>query len=553
MKKIAVAAAVLAASLLACAQARADVHAGVQVYADAGETSGLSSSPTQIDQTADDTGSNGSASASWGWPLAPFVGLGSSDCPAAGCADRSGGATASVDEAAGVLRAGAGASILVGNAPDANFGGVADVDAHASIEDLLTLSRAATVVLEGAVHGTLAGTNGAPDLIGDPRVDTHVAIRFCCNFLRGVGPVPIGGYTQDYTPDTSDGAPTTVDDTFSIPIDLPEGTTEFSADLEQTVDLLADGLPATVLTESGLGDFTGTVTFHVVVPDDVVATSDSGRLPIVGGAPATPADTTAPVSSATVAPAANEAGWNDAPVTVHITAADEDGGSGVASLTVSTAGAEQSAAVTSTGSTTEIPVAAEGTTTVTYYATDAAGNAESPHTLTVRIDQTAPTISYSGNAGSYTVDQQVEIVCDATDALSGVASSTCASTSAPAYTFGLGTHTLSAAATDEAGNTGTGTTTFTVSADAASVGSLTAAFVHGSPAYAALSPQQQAVADTIMATATRAAGRLAQLAPQSAREGLLRAYDAALAHLVRLGWLTGEQAQLLQSLAASLG
>jgi hypothetical protein len=551
MRRVAVAAALAAASLLACAQARAGVHASVQVYADAGETSGLSSSPTKIDQNADDAGANGVASASWGWPFAPVAPLDAASCASTGCADRSGGATASVDEAAGILRAGAGASILVGNAPDPNFGGVADTEGSASVDDELTLSKAATVILEGTVHGTLAETNGAPDLIGDPQVRTHVAIDFCCTFVRGEGLLPLGGYEQDYSPDANDGSPTTIDDTFSVPVDLPQGTSELTADLGQTVSLLADGLQSTVLAESGLGDFTGTVTFHVVVPDDVVATSSSGLLPVVGGAPAAPSDTTAPSSAATLAPAPNDAGWNNGPVTVHVTAHDEDGGSGVASLTASTSGAQSKAATTSAGSSLDVPVTAEGTTTVTYFATDAAGNAETPHTVTVRIDETPPAVAYSGNAGSYTVDQDVAIGCAASDALSGTETSTCAGATGPAYAFGLGTHRLTATATDVAGNTGSGTTTFTVVADPASVAALTIGFVDDSPAYALLSPQQQAVADLLAAAAERAAGRLA-LSPDSAADGLLTSYEAALDLLARNGWLTPQQVQLLTGFARTL-
>jgi len=223
----------------------------------------------------------------------------------------------------------------------------------------------------------------------------------------------------------------------------------------------------------------------------------------------------------------------------------------VASLTASTSGAQSKAATTSAGSSLDVPVTAEGTTTVTYFATDAAGNAETPNTVTVRIDETPPAVAYSGNAGSYTVDQDVAIGCAASDALSGTETSTCAGATGPAYAFGLGTHRLTATATDVAGNTGSGTTTFTVVADPASVAALTIGFVEDSPAYALLSPQQQAVADLLAAAAERAAGRLA-LSPDSADDGLLTSYEAALDLLARNGWLTPQQVQLLTGFARTL-
>jgi hypothetical protein len=83
---------------------------------------------------------------------------------------------------------------------------------------------------------------------------------------------------------------------------------------------------------------------------------------------------------------------------------------------------------------------------------------------TVKQDSIAPVVSYSGNAGTYTVDQTVSIHCGASDPSpgSGLASDTCADVSAPAYTFSLGNHTLSASAEDVAGNVGSSSTTFSV-------------------------------------------------------------------------------------------
>jgi hypothetical protein len=60
------------------------------------------------------------------------------------------------------------------------------------------------------------------------------------------------------------------------------------------------------------------------------------------------------------------------------------------------------------------------------------------------------------------VADTVNITCSATDALSGVASTTCVTINGPAYGFTLGANTFSATATDLAGNTGSGTTQFTV-------------------------------------------------------------------------------------------
>ena len=95
-------------------------------------------------------------------------------------------------------------------------------------------------------------------------------------------------------------------------------------------------------------------------------------------------------------------------------------------------------------------------------ATDNAGNSTSVTVSGIKIDKTKPVITYTGNAGAYTVDQTVVITCHATDALSGLASDTCTGVNAPAYTLASGSHTLTATATDIAGNAANGSTTFTI-------------------------------------------------------------------------------------------
>jgi hypothetical protein len=100
---------------------------------------------------------------------------------------------------------------------------------------------------------------------------------------------------------------------------------------------------------------------------------------------AAPPDTTAPTTTATVTPVPNAAGWNSSDVTVALHAVDNDGGSGVRSITYGS--------TTVAGDTVTIPVTSEGVTTLTFSATDNAGNAEAPQTLTVKLDKTPPTLT----------------------------------------------------------------------------------------------------------------------------------------------------------------
>jgi YVTN family beta-propeller protein len=192
-------------------------------------------------------------------------------------------------------------------------------------------------------------------------------------------------------------------------------------------------------------------------------------------------DTTAPVTSASLAQAPNAAGWNNTNVQVTLSATDE---SGVAHISYSATGANPIAATQIEGAGATIVFTNEGATTLTYGSTDTAGNVETPQTLLLRIDKTGPTVTFSGNAGTYTVDQMILITCTASDPLSNISSTSCpAVVSGPATNF-VGTTattstTVAATATDRAGNSTVETTTFTVTVTADGICRLTASLATG--------------------------------------------------------------------------
>ena len=153
-------------------------------------------------------------------------------------------------------------------------------------------------------------------------------------------------------------------------------------------------------------------------------------------------DLTPPIIAASSSPPPNGAGWNDTSVTVTFTCSDAL--SGIASCTAPVTLVAEGAAQSTAGS-----------------ASDLAGNTAAAAMLS-RIDLTPPVVTYAGNASPYTVDQTVHITCVASDALAGIASSTCADITGPAYSFGLGTSVDSATATDVAGNTASSSVQLTV-------------------------------------------------------------------------------------------
>lgn len=106
-----------------------------------------------------------------------------------------------------------------------------------------------------------------------------------------------------------------------------------------------------------------------------------------------PSDCLAPTTTHALLPSSNADGWNNSDVTVTLSAQDDEGGSGVKEIRYSATGAQS---IPKTVYEEQDPpvVSAEGTTTISYSATDNAGNRESPpKTFTVRIDKTKPEAS----------------------------------------------------------------------------------------------------------------------------------------------------------------
>ena len=243
-------------------------------------------------------------------------------------------------------------------------------------------------------------------------------------------------------------------------------------------------------------------------------------------------DTTPPTIVATAIPAANANGWNNTQVTVSYTCTDA--GSGVDAAASSLADDVLTASGTATGT-----------------CVDRAGNSANA-SYTAQIDTVTPTVTYAGNAGSYGILSTVAITCTATDALSGIATSTCVDTNGPGWSFGAGAHTLSAQATDKAGNVGSGSTTFTVTVKPTDLSTLTAQFVRGSAKYQSSTALTRLLVSAIVVIATNALLDFTPSQTPAAKARLVSAYKQAVQSLVSAGWLTASQAATLTGLADAL-
>jgi hypothetical protein len=121
--------------------------------------------------------------------------------------------------------------------------------------------------------------------------------------------------------------------------------------------------------------------------------------------------------------------------------------------------------------------AGDGEKTLFVEFKDHAGNVSESYQQKIILDTTAPVIEFTGNKGTYSVDETIKITCTIADALSGIASQECKSIEGPAYKFELGVNKITAAAADKAGNTADAEIQFTVTVDFDGLGRLTEGLV----------------------------------------------------------------------------
>src|SRR5262249_46036619 len=120
----------------------------------------------------------------------------------------------------------------------------------------------------------------------------------------------------------------------------------------QTTPPVSSSNPASV---SVTAEGTTTVNYLAV---DIAGNSENSKSMVVR------IDKSAPLTTATISPLPNSAGWNQTDSTVTLNAIDR--GSGVQSIHYSLSGAQ----TTSAGDQALVPITAEGTTTMGYWGSD---------------------------------------------------------------------------------------------------------------------------------------------------------------------------------------
>ncbi|WP_406104282.1 OmpL47-type beta-barrel domain-containing protein [Micromonospora globbae] len=165
-----------------------------------------------------------------------------------------------------------------------------------------------------------------------------------------------------------------------------------------------------------------------------------------------PGDTVAPTTTVAWSPAEPDGddGWYRTVPSFTLTATDAFG---VADTRYRIDGGEWTAYPG-----TAVPVDQQGTHRVEYRSTDRRGNVEEPGSATVRVDTVAPTATFDSTIGVVHFGSVPPTpTCTASDTTSGPAGCVVSG-----YRTTVGTHTVTATATDVAGNTATATQTYTV-------------------------------------------------------------------------------------------
>lgn len=233
-------------------------------------------------------------------------------------------------------------------------------------------------------------------------------------------------------------------------------------------------------------------------------------------------DAIPPTITASRTPEANEYGWTNGDVTVSFSCLDSESGIEICAEPVVVAGEGND-------------LSAAGT------ATDHSGNTASLTVSGIKIDRTAPVLSFAG-ARAYTIDEQVEITCTAFDALSGLATDPCGAplVSAPAASLALGEHVVTVTVVDKAGNLVQGTATFSVGVSYEGLAALVQHVVS--------KPGQANSLLTKLDSAAKAAAK----GNLTARDAHLNGFVQELRGVQASGAISNEQAAALEALALAL-
>jgi hypothetical protein len=191
--------------------------------------------------------------------------------------------------------------------------------------------------------------------------------------------------TSQYTLTTTGTSAATSSSTLGVDVTIPTGGTNTKWLSYTNIPVLSGSTTTLTIGATNTNYVMNLSTGTNKNPDTVDTIDDSAKQIFV-----------APTTTASLSPTPNPKGWNNSNVTVTLNATTSANNS-VKQITYSATGSQAISSTVSNGSSASISITTEGTTTITYFATDAFGDQEAPKTITVKLDKTPPTITCSVN------------------------------------------------------------------------------------------------------------------------------------------------------------
>jgi hypothetical protein len=269
----------------------------------------------------------------------------------------------------------------------------------------------------------------------------------------------------------------------------------------------------------------------------------------------TPVDASPPSTTISLTPASPNGtnGWYTSAVAVTVSAGDPDVAETRCALDPVAPPASFDALPA--GPCSLSTVSGDGQHVIYAASADTTGNKEVPVSKALKIDGTGPSVVWDAHPASYTLDQLVTIGCSASDAGSDIASHTCGANglvAVPASTLGVGPHTLSASATDNAGNVGSAQTSFTVIASTSGVCALLRSLVQTPPPSAHGKPKPRPDLDKTVQKACDSLAKAAAAPNAKKKAQEIKSYKAAIDKLVSERALTVTQGTALKALGDAI-
>lgn len=259
---------------------------------------------------------------------------------------------------------------------------------YVDVINLATLAKTASIAVGRAPQGLAVSPDGTSLYVANSGAGTVSVVDTATNSVRGVIPV---GYNPRNIAVSPDGSTLYVTNYTSGTVSVIDAATA-TATHAVTVGVHPHGV---AVDSSGNRIYVSNYSSNTLSIVDAktlqpVADLRTGIGPL--GVGLARLDGIPPLTVPSLAPGTGQGGWHASAATVDFAASDS--GSGVKEIHYSV---DEGAEAVTAGPAARLVIGSDGAHSVTYYAVDNAGNVEQGKKLAVNIDQTPPTLSVAVN------------------------------------------------------------------------------------------------------------------------------------------------------------